>query len=102
MHHHERRQGRQRVFCDGLHEDILTNLANIAELKVASRTSVRPERDTQVPVRKIVQELGVGSVLEGRVQRAGGPVRRARGRADKRRDKGIPLDGPRSAKPRAQ
>ena len=62
-------------FADGIHEDVLTNLANIAELKVISRTSVMQYRDTKVPLRKIAQDLGVAYVLEGSVRRAGAQVR---------------------------
>ena len=62
-------------FCDGVQEDILTNLANIRELRVISRTSVEQYRDTTKPIREIAQELGVKWILEGSVQRAGNQVR---------------------------
>ena len=62
-------------FADGVHEDILTNLANIAELKVISRTSMLQYRDTVKTVRQIGQELGVAYVLEGSVRRTGNKVR---------------------------
>jgi TolB-like protein/Flp pilus assembly protein TadD len=62
-------------FCDGVQEDILTNLANIAELRVVSRTSVEQYRATTKPIRQIAQELGVAWVLEGSVQRDGNKVR---------------------------
>ncbi|MBI2813204.1 MAG: TIR domain-containing protein [Opitutae bacterium] len=62
-------------FADGIHEDILTNLAHIAELRVVSRTSVMEYRGTTKKVRQIGQELGVAWLLEGSVQRAGNKVR---------------------------
>lgn len=62
-------------FADGVHEDILTNLANIAALKVISRTSMLQYRGTTKTVRQIGQELGVAYVLEGSVRRAGSKVR---------------------------
>ncbi len=62
-------------FCDGVQEDILTNLANIAELRVVSRTSVEQYRTTTKPIRQIARELGVAWILEGSVQRAGNKVR---------------------------
>jgi TolB-like protein/Flp pilus assembly protein TadD len=62
-------------FCDGVQEDLLTDLANISELRVVSRTSVEQYRATTKPIRQIAQELGVAWVLEGSVQRAGGKVR---------------------------
>jgi len=62
-------------FCDGVQEDILTNLANIHELRVVSRTSVEQYRNTTKSIREIAQELGVKWILEGSVQRAGNQVR---------------------------
>jgi len=62
-------------FCDGVQEDILTDLANIHELHVISRTSVEQYRDSTKPLRQIAQELGVTWVLEGSVQREGQTVR---------------------------
>jgi TolB-like protein len=62
-------------FADGIHEDILTNLALIREFRVVSRTSVMPYRTTSKPMRQIAQELGVAYILEGSVRRAGNRVR---------------------------
>ncbi len=62
-------------FADGVHEDVLTNLALIRELRVVSRTSVMPYRSTAKPMRQIAQELGVTYILEGSVRRSGNKVR---------------------------
>ncbi len=62
-------------FADGVHEDILTNLALIRELKVVSRTTVVRYRDAKKSVREIGQELGVAFILEGSVRRMGNKVR---------------------------
>jgi TolB-like protein/Tfp pilus assembly protein PilF len=62
-------------FADGIHEDILTNLALVKELHVVSSTSVMQYRGTTKPIRQIGTELGVAYVLEGSVQRAGNKVR---------------------------
>src|SRR5204863_10152179 len=62
-------------FTDGIHEDILTNLAHIAELRVVSRTSVMEYRGTTKKIRQIGSELGVAWLLEGSVQRVGNKVR---------------------------
>ena len=62
-------------FTDGIHEDILTNLAHIAALRVVSRTSVMEYRGTTKKIRQIGQELGVAWLLEGSVQRQGNKVR---------------------------
>ena len=62
-------------FTNGLHDDLLTQLAKNRELKVISRTSVLEYRDTTKNMRTIGQELGVTSIMEGGVQRAGNRVR---------------------------
>jgi TolB-like protein/Flp pilus assembly protein TadD len=63
-------------FADGIQDDILTNLAKIGDLKVISRTSVMPYRDSGVRnARDIAKALGVGTLLEGSVRRIGNRVR---------------------------
>ena len=62
-------------FVDGIHDDILTQLAKIGGLTVIARTSVEQFRDTRMPVRQIAEQLGVTTILEGGVQRAGDRVR---------------------------
>ncbi|MEJ2186208.1 MAG: hypothetical protein P8Z36_09760 [Gemmatimonadota bacterium] len=62
-------------FVAGIHDDILTNLYKIADLKVISRTSVMEYQDTRKNLREIAGELGVATILEGGVQRAGDRVR---------------------------
>jgi TolB-like protein len=64
-----------RFFSDGMHDDLLTQLAKISSLKVISRTSVMEYRETTKNVRQIGDELGVAAILEGAVQRAGQQVR---------------------------
>ena len=62
-------------FADGIHDDLLTMLANINSLRVISRTSVMEYRDTKKNMREIGEELGVTTILEGSVQKAGNNVR---------------------------
>jgi len=62
-------------FADGMHDDLITALAKIRDLKVISRTSVMPYKTGERNLRKIAAELGVATVLEGSVQRAGNKVR---------------------------
>ena len=62
-------------FADGIHDDLLTRLANIGSLKVISRTSVLQYRDTTKNLREIGMELGATAILEGGIQQAGGNVR---------------------------
>ena len=63
------------LFADGIHGDILTQIAIIGSCKVISRTSVMEYRDTTKNVRQIGEELDVGTVLQGSVQRIGDNVR---------------------------
>jgi TolB-like protein/Tfp pilus assembly protein PilF len=63
-------------FTDGVQDEILTDLAKIADLKVISRTSVMQYKTGQARhLRQIGQELGVSHVIEGSVQRAANKVR---------------------------
>src|SRR6202171_570430 len=63
-------------FADGVQDEILTDLARIAALKVISRTSVMHYRSGIARnLREIGEQLGVAHVLEGSVQRAGNRVR---------------------------
>ena len=63
-------------FADGVQDEILANLARIADLKVIGRTSVIQYKSGAArDLRKIGHELGVARVVEGTVQRAGNRVR---------------------------
>ena len=62
-------------FAEGVHDDILSSLARIADLKVISRTSVQQYRSGGGNLREIGKALGVAYVLEGTVRRAGTRVR---------------------------
>ena len=63
-------------FADGVQDEILTNLAKIADLKVISRTSVMQYRtDAKRNLREIAKALGVAHVVEGSVQRTGNRIR---------------------------
>src|SRR5438093_10299610 len=75
-------------FTDGVQNEILTDLAKIADLKVISRTSVMPYKaGSQRNLREIAQQLGVAHILEGSVQRAAGKVRLKAKLIDARTDK---------------
>ncbi|MFT5521246.1 MAG: TolB-like protein, partial [Enterobacterales bacterium] len=62
-------------FTDGIQDDILTQLAKIKAMKVTSRTSVMKYRGTDKSIGVIAKELGVNTILEGGVQRAGKRIR---------------------------
>jgi TolB-like protein/cytochrome c-type biogenesis protein CcmH/NrfG len=75
-------------FTDGVQDEILSDLAKIADLKVISRTSVMLYKaGNPRNLREIAQQLGVAQVLEGSVQRAGGKVRVNAQLIDARTDK---------------
>jgi TolB-like protein/class 3 adenylate cyclase/Tfp pilus assembly protein PilF len=63
-------------FTDGVQDEILTDLAKVADLKVISRSSVMQYKsEVARDLRKIGRELGVAHLLEGSVQRANNRVR---------------------------
>jgi serine/threonine-protein kinase len=63
-------------FADGVQDEILTDLARIADLKVISRTSVMQYKSGIARnLREIGQQLGVAHLLEGSVQRAANRIR---------------------------
>ncbi len=62
-------------FADGIHDDILTQISKIADLKVISRTSVVKYKETTQSIPEIAAELGVVNLLEGSVRRAGDQIR---------------------------
>jgi TolB-like protein/Tfp pilus assembly protein PilF len=63
-------------FADGVQDEILTNLAKVADLKVISRTSVMQYKTGAARnLREIGHQLGVAYLMEGSVQRASGKVR---------------------------
>src|SRR5207245_1804748 len=63
-------------FTDGVQDEILSDLAKVADLKVISRTSVMPYKSGMARnLRQIGKQLGVAQVVEGSVQRAGNRVR---------------------------
>jgi TolB-like protein/Flp pilus assembly protein TadD len=62
-------------FSDGIQDEILTKLAGIGDLKVISRKSTTKYKSTPEDLKTVARELGVATVLEGSVQKAGDKVR---------------------------
>ena len=62
-------------FSDGVSEEILSMLARVPDLRVASRTSSFSLRNKALDVRTIAEQLNVDTLLEGSVRRAGNQVR---------------------------
>ena len=62
-------------FSDGITEELITTLAEVEGVHVAARTSVFAFKDRRVDVREVGRQLGVATVLEGSVRKAGGKLR---------------------------
>src|SRR6516164_5539412 len=62
-------------FAQGIQNEILTKLAAVRDLKVISRTSTAKYQSKPANLKTVAQELGVSTILEGTVQRAGDKVR---------------------------
>ena len=65
----------QEYFSDGITEDIITDLSKVAGLMVIARNSSFAYKRRSVDIRSVGRELGVKSVLEGSIRRAGNRVR---------------------------
>jgi adenylate cyclase len=65
----------EEYLSDGITEDILTSLSNIADFKVTSFSSTRQYKGSMKTIRQIANELHVAYILEGSVQRAGDQLR---------------------------
>ncbi len=64
-----------KFFAEGMHDDLLTQLAKIGSLKVISRTSVMEYKNTTKKIPEIAAELGVATIVEGGLQRSGSRIR---------------------------
>jgi adenylate cyclase len=68
-------EGDQQYFADGMAEELLNALAQVARLQVPARTSSFAFRGESVDIREIGSRLGVEAVLEGSVRKAGKQLR---------------------------
>jgi len=64
-----------KFFAAGVHDDLLTKLAQLPSMLVISRTSVLEYKNTQENIRDIGAALGADAILEGGVQSAGDRIR---------------------------
>ena len=62
-------------FINGIMEEIISDLTKIEDMKVLSRTSVEPYRNSTKSITKIAKELNVVYILEGSVQIYGNNIR---------------------------
>jgi TolB-like protein/Flp pilus assembly protein TadD len=65
----------QDYIADGLTEALITDLAQVRQLRIVSRTSAERYKGTRKPLPEIAGELNVDAVVEGSVARAGGRTR---------------------------
>jgi TolB-like protein/lipopolysaccharide biosynthesis regulator YciM len=65
----------QEYFADGMTDALISNLSQIKDLKVISRTSVMRFKGSREPLPDIAKALGVDAVIEGSVLKAGDRVR---------------------------
>ncbi len=66
---------KDEYFADGLTEELISVLSQLRELRVIARTSVTPYKATSKGIAQIGAELGVSSILEGSVRKAGNQLR---------------------------
>jgi TolB-like protein/Flp pilus assembly protein TadD len=76
-------------FAQGFHDELLRQMGRIGNLQVISRTSVMQYKDGARNLREIAEALGVSSIVEGSVQRAGNRVRVEATLVDARNDRQI-------------
>ena len=65
----------QEYFSDGITEDVITDLSKVGGLMVIARNSSFAYKGKTFDIRTVARELGVGSVLEGSIRKAGNRVR---------------------------
>jgi serine/threonine protein kinase/TolB-like protein/tetratricopeptide (TPR) repeat protein len=64
-----------QYFCDGLTEELINHLAQVAGLRVVARTSSFQFKEPARDIREIGRLLDVGKVLEGSVRKSGSRIR---------------------------
>jgi TolB-like protein/Flp pilus assembly protein TadD len=80
------------IVSDGVTFEIINHLSKIADLRVISRTSIMRYKNVQQNLGRIAKELGVATVLEGQVQRAGDRIRVSAQLIDAQTDKTLWAD----------
>ena len=66
---------KDEYFADGLTEELITTLSQVQDLRVIARTSVVPYKSAPRSVAVVGAELGVDTILEGSVRKAGSRIR---------------------------
>jgi TolB-like protein len=75
----------QDYFCDGITDDIITELSRFSELFVIARNSSFQYKGKAIDVRQVGRDLGVRYILQGSIRRVGDRVRISVQLADARR-----------------
>ena len=65
----------KEYFSDGMAEELINSLSQVPGLKVPARTSSFSYKGRSVDIRRIAQDLGVATILEGSVRSAGDRIR---------------------------
>jgi len=65
----------QEYFADGMTDELITEIARIPNLRVASRTSVMAQKDAHRPLPEIARQLDVDAIVEGSIVRSGDRIR---------------------------
>lgn len=65
----------QEYFCDGVAEDLITDLSKISGIFVIARNSTFAYKGKPVKIKQVAEELGVRYVLEGSVRKVENKVR---------------------------
>ena len=65
----------QEYFSDGMTDELITELGQIGELRVTSRTSSMTYKGVRKPLPEIARELNVDAVVEGTALRSGSRIR---------------------------
>jgi TolB-like protein/Flp pilus assembly protein TadD len=66
---------KQEYFCDGMTEDLITDLSKISGMLVIARNSTFAYKGKPIQIKQVAEELGVRYVLEGSVRKAENKVR---------------------------
>lgn len=82
----------QEYFTDGMTEELITDLAKSAGLRVISHTSVERYKNTTTPLPEIARQLGVDAIVEGTVMRSADKVRITAQLIDARSDRHLWAD----------
>ncbi len=68
-------EGLDEHFCDGLTEDVISNLTHFRELRVIASSTSFHFKDRNIPLTEIAENLGVDYIVDGSIRREGKRLR---------------------------